>query len=302
MKLIPNAVTTKYARQVLLGRKNSPTILFGMGVAGMVGSTLLACRATLKLEEVLNTANYNLSIANSLEHDDYSEMDRKKDISIIYVQSAVKIGTLYAPSLLLGAFSISALTASHNILTQRNVALTAAYAALDKGFSEYRARVIEKYGEDQDRKFRYETEIVEVVDEKGKKSKATRVAPGAESIYARFFDQFSASWSKEPEYNLLFLRAQQNYSNDLLKSRGHLFLNEVYTMLGIEHSSAGAVVGWVIGEEGDNFVDFGIFDDKQGCRDFVNGREGSILLDFNVDGVIYDKIKPHKRGAVAWQS
>jgi hypothetical protein len=64
-------------------------------------------------------------------------------------------------------------------------------------------------------------------------------------------------------------------------------------MLGIDRSKAGSVVGWVITKEGtgDNFIDFGVFDgDNPRARDFVNGREGSILLDFNVDGVIYDKI------------
>lgn len=302
MKLIPNAVTTKCARQILLSKKFAPQILFGTGVVGMVGSTVLACRATLKLDETLQETQNDLSIAHSLEHEDYSEGDRKRDISIIYVRSAVSVTKLYAPSILLGAASIGALTSSHKMLTQRNIALTAAYAALDKGFSEYRARVIDKYGEQQDREFRYETEQVEIVNSKGKTVKETRVAPGAASIYARFFDEYSTSWGKEPEYNLLFLRAQQNYANDLLNSRGHVFLNEVYAMLGIEHSQAGAVVGWVISKDGDNFIDFGVFDDTNSCRDFVNGREGSILLDFNVDGVIYDKIDEYKRGDVAWQS
>ena len=57
----------------------------------------------------------------------------------------------------MGGLSIAALTRSHNILTKRNAALTAAYGALEKGFSEYRARVVEKYGEEEDRDFRYGT-------------------------------------------------------------------------------------------------------------------------------------------------
>lgn len=302
MKFIPNAMSVKVAQKALMGRKHSPTVLFAFGVAGVTCSTVLACRATLKLESVLDKAQNDLEMARALDHEDYSDIDRKKDVAIVYVRSVTEIGTLYAPSILLGAASIAALTTSHNILTRRNVALTAAYAALEKGFTDYRERVIDKFGEEEDRKLRYEHEEVEIVDSKGKKKKVLRVSSDAESIYARFFDQMSPSWSKEPEYNLLFLRAQQNYANDLLKSRGHLFLNEVYNMLGIPHSGAGAVVGWVIGKDGDNFVDFGIFEDNEGCRDFVNGREGSILLDFNVDGVIYDKIDDRKRGAVAWQS
>lgn len=301
MKLIPSAISKTVARQLLISRKNSPSILFGAGVVGTVASTVMACRATLKLDQVLLDMSTDLEVAHDMDHSAYSESDRKKDITLIYARSMGKIGRLYAPSIMLGITSISALTKSHNMLNERNIALTAAYAAVDKAFSEYRERVVDKYGEEQDRDFRYETERVEVENGKGKTKTVTRVAPGEHSMYARFFDEYSTSWSKEGEYNLLFLRCQQNWANDLLKARGHLFLNEVYDMLGIGRSKAGAVVGWVISHDGDNFVDFGVFDHKDNARDFVNGREGSILLDFNVDGVIYDKIKDFGE-RLSWQS
>lgn len=108
------------------------------------------------------------------------------------------------------------------------------------------------------------------------------------SPYARFFDEASANWVKDPEINHIFVQCQQNFANNLLIARGHLFLNEVYDMLGIDRSSAGQVVGWVISGDGDNFVDFGMFE-AHSAR-FVNGYERSILLDFNVDGVVVDKI------------
>jgi hypothetical protein len=294
MKFVPEVIGRQIARNSLLAQKASPQILFGVGVAGMVGSTILACRATLKMETVLDDAKGKLDTARSLQHRDYSEKDRSRDISLIYFQSGVKVAKLYAPAVIVGGFSIYALTSSHRILTRRNIALTAAYGALEKGFNEYRARVVEKYGEDEDRNLRYGTTEVEIVDPKTKKKKTvTRVSPNDPSIYARFFDPVSPSWSKEPEYNMIFLKCQQNYANDLLRSRGHVFLNEVYDMCGIERSKAGAVVGWLLTDDDstDNFVNFGIFDDKTDkIRDFVNGREGAILLDFNVDGVIYDKL------------
>lgn len=303
MKYVPNAISRKIARQVLLAQKNSPSIMFGAGVVGVVGSTVLACKATLKLESVLSEAQNNLSIAKRLDHPDYSEDDRNKDIALIYVQSAVAVGKLYGPAVVVGAASIAALTHSHNVLNRRNAALTAAYTALDKGFAQYRQRVVEAYGEDKDREFRYGSEKVEITDPKTKKKKTVdRVIPGAPSIYARFFDEYSASWSKEPEYNALFLNCQQNYANDLLHARGHVFLNEVYDMLGIPRSQAGAVVGWVLSDNGDNYIDFGIFNGRGATADFVNGREGSILLDFNVDGLIWDLIDESSRGEVAWQS
>jgi hypothetical protein len=304
MKFVPEPVGRMIAHNTLLVQKNSPQLLFGVGIVGMVGSTVLACRATLKMDEVMDEAQKKLVLAKTLQNEDYSEKDRSRDISLIYFQTGVKTVRMYGPAIIVGGLSIAALTRSHIILTRRNAALTAAYAALEKGFNEYRARVIEKYGEEQDRNFRYGTQQVEVVDpDTNKKKIVTRVGPGEPSIYARFFDNGSQSWSKEPEYNLIFLKCQQNYANDLLRSRGHVFLNEVYDMLGIPRSKAGAVVGWLLSRHGetDNFINFGVFDGRsESARDFVNGMEGAILLDFNVDGVIYDKIDAPKED-LTWQ-
>lgn len=293
MSLVPEVITKSIARSALLAQKGSPGLLLGAGIVGMVGSTVLACRSTLKVHDVLDEAKMNLNVAKKMEHPDYSEKDRSRDVALIYFQTSVKAVRLYAPAIIVGGISIYALRSSHNILTKRNVALTAAYSALEQGFNQYRARVVDKYGEDADRDFRYGTQVVEIVDEDGKKKKVTRVGPDEPSIYARFFDSNSDSWDKEPEYNLVFLHAQQNYANDMLRARGHIFLNDVYDMLGIPRSKAGAVVGWFMSENGeaDNFVNFGVFNEKEVARDFVNGFEGAILLDFNVDGVIYDKLE-----------
>jgi hypothetical protein len=291
------------ARQVLKLNAQSPQLLFGAGVLGMVGSTVLACQATLKLEKVLDEGASKLEVARTLEHREYSEKDRSNDLRIIKIQTGTKIVKLYAPAVGLGVVSIAALTKSHNILTTRNAALMAAYGALEKGFDEYRRRVVEKYGEEEDRNFRYGSREVDVVDDKGKVNKVLRVGDDIPSVYARFFDPTSTSWNKNPDYNFVFLRSQQNWANDLLKIRGHVFLNEVYDMLGLERSKAGSVVGWIlIGDYRDNYIDFGLFDgDDQAARDFVNGREGSVLLDFNVDGVIWDKLDHSKDERLSWQ-
>jgi hypothetical protein len=299
MNLVPSVIGRTVAHSALLAQRSSPGVLFGVGIVGMVGSTVLACRATLKMDAVLEETKDKLDTNIDSEN-------RGRDVAVVYVQSSAKVVRLYAPAIILGGVSIAALTKSHNILNQRNAALTAAYAALEKGFHEYRGRVVERYGEETDRDLRYGTQQVEIVDPDTKKKKIVkRVGPGDPSIYARFFDYSSSSWSKEPEYNLIFLKCQQNYANDLLHARGHVFLNEVYDMLGLQRSKAGAVVGWILTPDGqtDNFINFGVFDDKSDkARDFVNGLEGSILLDFNVDGIIFDKIDMNREGeALSWQ-
>lgn len=114
------------------------------------------------------------------------------------------------------------------------------------------------------------------------------------SQYAKIFDDSCVGWTKDSEYNMHFLKSQQDYCNDKLKSKGHLFLNEVYDILGIPRTKAGAVVGWVYDEKnpiGDNFVDFGIFDtNDERNSDFINGFENTAILDFNVDGNILSYI------------
>jgi hypothetical protein len=287
----------------LLTKKNSPTILFGVGVVSMVGSTVLACRATLKMEEALdkieddkNQAVKTKELVDSGQMNSdvtYSDKEHKRDLAIISVRGVGSIAKLYAPSVILGGVGIVCLTKSHSILMERNTALTAAYITIDKAFSAYRERVVDRYGEDVDRELRYGSEEIDDIDEEtGKVKTLTVAASGEVSGYARWFDDTNANWNGPDfdRHNWLFLRNQQNWANDMLRARGHLFLNEVYSMLGLTHTSAGAIVGWVYKREnevGDNFVDFGCWDQESGQpNEFYNGREG-ILLDFNVDGPIW---------------
>jgi hypothetical protein len=303
--MIPAVIGSTLARHALTVQKNAPQLLFSAGVVGTVGSTILACRATLKVDQVLEEAKERRLLIDSVHEESsaaldptlpsYTQKDREKDITKLQVQTTIRIVKLYAPAIILGGASIAALTQSHRLLTSRNAALTAAYTVLEKGFSQYRARVVDRYGENVDRELRYGTELVEVKDEKtGRKKKVTRVGPEGESIYARFFDPFSSSWSRDPVDNIIFLKCQQDYANDLLARRGHVFLNEVYNSLGLSHTKEGAIVGWVLSRDGttDNFISFGIFEDNQNQQviDFFNGHEGSVLLDFNVDGIILDNI------------
>lgn len=283
-------------------QKYSPEILMGVGVVGVVASTVLACKATLKVEGVLDDAQEKIDkvkyAQENIEEDLYSETDFKKDMTLVYVQTGVEFAKIYGPAISLGVVSVGCLLGAHNIMKKRNVALAAAYKLAEQTFSDYRKRVVDTLGEDKDKEFRYgitqETIDTVEVDKDGKEKKVKKkidvADPNGISQYAKFFDEASHNWSKTPEYNMVFLKCQQNFANDMLKAKGHIFLNEVYDMLGIERTQAGAIVGWVIGE-GDNFVDFGMYDIHDSKkRDFVNGYERSILLDFNVDGVIYDLI------------
>lgn len=297
MRFIPNAVTRKAAMAVLKTQKHSPTILFAAGVVGVVTTVVLASRATLKLDEIVDDAKETLEAFETVKgNPEYTEEDRIKDKALFYVQTGIKIGKLYAPAVAVGVASIGMLAGSHRILTKRNVAITAAYSALEKGFRSYRDRVVEDLGSEKDREYLHGVEKHKetVIDKDGKKTKVETKVPKNTSPYGVLFRQDNPNWNRLPEYNLLFLRAQQNYLNDRLNARGHVFLNEVLDALGIEHTPAGCVVGWLSSQNGgvDGAIDFGIFDDRDALRvyDYVTGHEGELFLDFNVDGLIQDKI------------
>lgn len=291
LKPITNFVTSKVGRQLLHVQKHSPAILLAAGVVGVVGATVLACKATLNLDEILEKHSDAEDVIDTATG--ISEDEAKKIKVALYIRTAARIGKLYAPAVGLGLVSIAALTTSHVVLNRRHLAVTAAYAALDKGFRQYRDRVIKELGIEKDREFRYGTETREIVEEteEGPVVKTVKqVGPEGASVYAVFFDEGNRHWSRRWADNSLFLRCQQDWANDRLRAQGHLFLNEVYDMLGIDRTPAGAIVGWVVGA-GDNYVDFGVFsNDLEAGRRFVNGEERSILLDFNVDGPIWDKI------------
>ena len=298
-----NSATRTLNRAGLKLKKHSPEIMVTAGVVGVVTSAVMACKATTKAGSIIEEKNSEMAkihkVAETVDASEYSEQDLKKDTAIVYVQTGIKFAKLYGPSVALGVVSIASILAGHNILRKRNFALAAAYTAVDTSFKEYRSRVVDRFGKELDRELRYNIKAQEVeetvVDEKtGKEKKVKKTVevadPNTYSDYARFFEDGCNGWSKNPEFNLMFLKNQQSYANDLLKTRGHLFLNEVYDLLGIPRTQAGNVVGWIYDEEhpnGDNFVDFGIYDiNKAKNRDFVNGYERTILLDFNVDGDI----------------
>lgn len=289
--------------------KHGPEIAMYSGLGLMFIGTFTACKATPKACHIWKDHKENLHAINDVhehpedylrEGETYTKQDYAKDILIQNVQTGMKLARCYAPSVILGITGAALVIGGHRTIAKRFAGACAAYTALDAAYSQYRNRVVEELGEEKDFLFSHglKEETIEkiVTDEKGKEKKEEMIVykstiDDKHSMYSRFFDETSVQWSKDAETNLVFLKAQQNYFNDLLKARGHVFLNEVYDALGIPRSSSGAVIGWVLKDGNANYIDFGIFNGyREKVRDFVNGYERSILLDFNVDGIIYDMI------------
>jgi len=291
---------TRFNRTQLVLSKHAPEILMGVGITGVIGATVMACRATLKANSVYN---YTAGLIREFDALETDEEDFTREQTLIVGNAAVEIIKLYAPSVTIGALSIAALLQSRNILSKRNAGLIAAYKLAEEAYERYRQRIVDEFGEDVDIYLRTvekddgrELRVV-VKDEDGKTEQFTLTQEEADMVaygvsqYAKFYDDSSPQWRPTNEANIFFLKAQQTYLNVNLKVRGHIFLNEVYDALGIPRTTAGALVGWVDGH-GDSVIDFGIFNDENAFNaDFVNGYERKqLLLDFNVDGLIYEII------------
>ena len=303
---IKNNMSRTLSKVGLKFKKHSPEILIAAGVVGIVTSGVLACKATLKVNDTIKEAKENIDkihTANIKGETEagvpYSEEDASKDLTLVYVQTGVKVAKTYAPAVILGALSITGIIASNRILHKRNVALAAAYATASRGFKEYRGRVIERFGKELDRELKYDIKAKEIEtvekDEKGKdkvvKETVNTATVSERTSYSRIFDETCPNWEKSAEYNNMFLRQTQNYANQKLKEQGFLFLNDVYEMLGFRKSQEGQILGWYYDENDptcSNYVDFGIDDiHNEQKRLFVNGYERSIILDFNVDGDVF---------------
>lgn len=289
-------------------KKNSPEILLGAGIVGFVGTIVLACRATCRADEVLEFHRRKIKDINDAKEiadaDPEGEMSYdveiyRQDKAIRYLKTTGNLAKLYAPTIAVGTLSLACILTSRNIMQKRYLGVLAAYNGLSAAFDEYRRRVRDEYGEGLDKHFRYGTtyEELPVYDENGKKTKEKEqvektetgmVIPNDDSC--RFFDSSNPNWDKNPTFSMMWLRGQQNILNDILHTRGHVFLNEVYDALGFEHTPQGAVLGWIDGGD-DNYIDFGLYDPKkENVRRFVNGLDNVIMLEFNHDGVIWNKI------------
>lgn len=286
-------------------KKHSPEIFIISGIVGGIAAAVMACKATTKAEKVIDKAKDDLDMIHAAidgrvpAKENYAEEESKKDITKVYVSTGLSLVKLYAPAVVLGGLSITAILYSNNILQKRNVALAAAYATVDSSFKDYRNRVIERFGDEVDKELKYNIKPLTVqektVDENGNEvvtEKTVKVAdPGEHNMYTRIFDESSCYWSKTPDYNQMFLIGRERYANDKLNAQGYLFLNDVLEMLDLPRTKEGQMVGWVkdpkIGR--DDYIDFGIFNaNKKSNRAFINGYEPSIWLDFNVQGNILD--------------
>ena len=299
--------------------RHSNGILTGLTIGGglvAIGGAVYGTVKTVKdvaefkeAREELEDFAYETNENTTEEEIAQIDKDYKKTKRQLYFKFAGRLANNYGLTFAAALIMLLSAVKNSKIQAQKDETIkdiTAAYIALSQSFKAYRKRVTDKYGREEDLELLYGThkEKVTETNEDGKKTKKeVNVINDIQcDEYTRFFDASCRGWEPSAEMNMLSLLNVQKQANRMLKSKGSLFLNEVYDLLGIERTKTGAIVGWIYDRDnpvGDNEVDFGIFDvkfhdDKVGDglaqRRFVNGLEDVVLLNFNVDGPILDRV------------
>lgn len=274
----------------------SPTLLTVGGIVALVGAGVLAVKASPKMDDVAEELAKELDEINDTKQPLFENEKTNRKVSA-YTYAATSALIVYGPALALGALGTVSILYSHGMMKKRNAALVAAYGVLERGFQAYRDRVRDSFGEDIEEQIHQgHTLDVVGVDPENKKFKVVPVKPGAPSAtseYAVEFGPQNKNWNPTlPDYNLVFLRGRQKYANDKLHAYGFVLLNDVYDSIGVPRTSAGCVVGWTRNGP-DGYIDFGLPEagsaEESDYFYFYDG-EGPIFLDFNVDGIVYDKI------------
>lgn len=290
-------------------KRKSPEILLSAGVVGIVVTVVTACRATLKVNEVLDEHKETMEkIRNYPESEKYSEADRKKDTTITYIQTGFKLAKLYALSVGCGALTVTAFLAGHNIMRKRNVALSAAYTAVSKAFNEYRERVKKKFGDEVEKDILLGIEEVEVeekvVDEKGKeKTQKTKkkVPNGKGNGFVKYITKANPYYSSNKSYFENWANLLQRHLNDKLKAHQiggfcTLYLNDVWSDMALGEEVEAIDEGWIYDLRnpfGDNYV-------QLNCEavDLPNENTGEFepayAVWFNTDGNITEELKRRK--------
>ena len=276
-------------------KKHSPEILIGFGIAGVIASTVMACKATRKLDDILEKHDGLMERARAEE----TPEQVKKSTAMVYAHTAGSLAKLYAPAVALGVVSLGCIVGSNQILRKRNAALAASCAALNKGWKEYRQRVVDRFGDDVEKQIFYNLQPEEVeetvTDDKGKEKTVKKtvgvVGPNGGDQFTRYFTKGNVNWKPDWDYNKTLISLRQSYFNDVLRAKKGkpLTVNEVFRELGFAECKEGMTWGWIFDPDNPDLQnEVRITVTEVFIPNEMGGRDRALALDFNVDGNVYD--------------
>jgi len=280
--------------------KHASELCMAGGTITFGGALIFAGKGTLAATEVLeNAKDQKADIEKAKAYPEYTK-DKERNDKIVVAATEIKgLAKAFAPAVGLSMISLAFFFEAHHIVKGRNLALACAYGTLSDSYKAYRGRVIEKYGEEEDYILNtgivQETETITEVGEDGKKRKKkvkVDLLDGEPSGYQFIFDdEHSIMDVSDPIEARDKLECAQKYADGILHTKGYITLNEVLSGIGLPETTAGAVVGWQLKGNGDGFVDFR----TRQIRTRMDEGGVAFLLDFNVDGPIYQDIDKYNK-------
>lgn len=266
--------------------RKSPEITLALGIGTSIAAVGYTVWATIKAVETYNDTVQKLEQAERVLDNEEEKEDAIEKIKLHRTLEWVK---LYAPAIALETASILFTVKSHKIMKGRNAALVMSVAAATKELNDYRQRVRDAIGEEQEKDIFNDASTFTVthMHEDGTSEEEVVKKNNHESQYAAFFDAASSAWENDTVYNLSFLKTKLLLLNNRLRLEGHMFLNDVYRALGLPETKAGQYVGWVVGSvDGDGVIKFINVATGENIDDLDDLDDPTVLIDFNVDGDI----------------
>lgn len=298
------SITTAIHTGIARVSKHAPTILSVAASAGVIGTGYLAWKAGTRFEDVegrdWERRKECIRNADNIPDEEVPAYERK--LRILFILDTAK--TL-APAAIVGGATIAMIYFSNSISKKRLAALGAAYTVLQNAFDGYKKTMVDALGKETVEKIVAPKlpnigKTAEEILSSDNKSDAANVTDAvlnsvsALSPYARIISEDSSNcWDTSEDYTSENIAAVQLWANRRLERKGHLFLNEVYDQLGLSRTREGSVVGWLKNSEnGDGYVSFGDYDSSiyRVPSDDYTRVDSNFILDFNVDGMIWDKI------------
>ncbi len=232
----------RIVRSVRTGiQKHSPEILSGVGIAGMITTTVLAVRATPKalilIEEEKRRINAELRIKtkeNGQKH--CGKVDRLKPAELIRVT-----WVCYIPATVTGILSVACLIGASSVNVKRNAALATAYSLSESALKEYQEKVVQTIGEKKEQEIR-DSIAKDKLSRDPVVNKEIIITGRGETLC---YDTITSRYFK---CDIEKLRRIENELNKQLISEMYISLNEFYYEIGLRTTDLGNDLGWNIGD------------------------------------------------------
>ena len=208
-------------------KEHNPEILVGLGVAGMMTSTVLAVKATPKALDIME--------------------DKKADMGVTYLtrkEIAQATWKIYAPSIGVGLASAACIILGTSKSIKRNTALATVYALSESTLREYQTKAKEMFGEEKAAELDREVAKARV-----RKREVTTIVEteGSEYIHhtgngdTLVYDSLSGRYFRS---SMNSIESAVNSINKSLLNDYIMTLNEFYNELGVPTIGAGSLIGW----------------------------------------------------------